>query len=52
VDWIQTNDIITALAFSPDKVHLLVGFFKGTVKIYRIDQVETFIRNIEKNREN
>lgn len=39
VDWVHTNDIITALAFSPDKTLLLVGFFKGTIKMYRIDQV-------------
>jgi len=39
VDWVQTNDLITALTFSPDKIHLLVGFYKGTVKIYRTDQV-------------
>jgi len=39
VDWIQTTDIITALSFSPDRNHLLVGFYKGIVKIYRADQV-------------
>jgi len=38
VDWVQTTDIITAMTFSPDKNHLLVGFYKGTVKIYRTDQ--------------
>ena len=39
VDWVQTNDLITALTFSPDKNHLLVGFFKGTIKIYLTNQV-------------
>ena len=39
VDWVQTSDIITSLTFSPDKNSLLVGFFKGTIKIYRADQV-------------
>jgi len=38
VDWVQTGDLITAMTFSPDKNHLLVGFYKGTVKIYRTDQ--------------
>lgn len=39
VDWVQVNDMITALTFSPDKQYLLVGLFKGAVKIYRADQV-------------
>jgi len=38
VDWVQTNDLITAMSFSPDNHHLVVGFFKGMCKIYRIDQ--------------
>jgi len=38
VDFIQTNDLITALTFSPDKDYLLVGFYKGTVKIYKTNQ--------------
>jgi WD40 repeat protein len=38
VDWVSTNDLITAMTFAPDNQHLIVGFFKGVVKIYRIDQ--------------
>ena len=39
IDWFQTNDMITAMSFSPDHQHLIVGFYKGICKIYRIDQV-------------
>jgi len=37
VDWVQLNDYITALTFSPDKQHLLIGNTKGIVKIYKAD---------------
>ena len=39
VDWFQANDMITAMCFHPESTHLVVGYFKGFVKIYRADEV-------------
>ena len=41
IDWFQAQDMITALCFSPDSKFLLVGFYRGVVKLYRADQVSS-----------
>lgn len=39
IDYTHTPDFITCLAFSPNKINLVMGFNHGYIRIYRINNV-------------
>lgn len=49
-DWFQSEDYITALEYSPDGGLLVVGFYRGVCRVYRVEpfliyQCDVFCRN-------